>query len=80
MLIFAEHNTKVGNHSLYASNTSNSWKTGTILNEDHFLPSKINVSAVFRYLTYEPPVQDTSSELEVCEIGILGKILFCQKK
>ncbi|XP_076072679.1 uncharacterized protein LOC143044511 isoform X2 [Mytilus galloprovincialis] len=71
-ILFGEHNTKVGSHTLYASNTSNSWKTGTILFEDQFLPTRINVSAVFRYLTYVPPSQGTSAELEVCEIGILG--------
>ncbi|XP_063443552.1 multiple epidermal growth factor-like domains protein 11 isoform X2 [Mytilus trossulus] len=71
-ILFGEHNTKVGSHSLYASNTSNSWKTGTILFEDQFLPTRINVSAVLRYLTYVPPSQGTSAELEVCEIGILG--------
>ncbi|XP_052071242.1 multiple epidermal growth factor-like domains protein 10 isoform X3 [Mytilus californianus] len=71
-VLFGENTTKVGSHTLYASNTSHSWKTGTILYEEQFLPTKINVSAVFRYLTYVPPVQGKSSELEICEIGIIG--------
>ncbi|XP_063443549.1 multiple epidermal growth factor-like domains protein 10 [Mytilus trossulus] len=69
---FGENTSKVGSHIVYASNTSNSWKTGTVLYEEIVLPTRINVSAVFRYLTYVPPVQGTSSELDVCEIGVIG--------
>ncbi|CAC5417493.1 unnamed protein product [Mytilus coruscus] len=57
---------------LYASNTSISWENGTVLYQGKSLPTEIYFNVVFRYLTYVPPVQDISSELEVCEIGIIG--------
>ncbi|VDI18885.1 Hypothetical predicted protein [Mytilus galloprovincialis] len=71
-ILFGELTTKVGSHTLYASNTSNNFKTGTMVYEGQFLPTRINVRAVFRYLTYVPPVHGKSSVLEVCEIGIIG--------
>ncbi|CAC5417489.1 MEGF10_11 [Mytilus coruscus] len=63
---------KEGTHTLYASNTNNAWKSGIILYQGNTLPSEINFNAVFRYLTYVPPVKGTFSELEICEIGIIG--------
>ncbi|VDI27171.1 Hypothetical predicted protein [Mytilus galloprovincialis] len=71
-ITFGESTTREGNHTLYASNTSTSWQSGTILYKETSLPSEINVYAVFRYLTYESPVEGLFSELEVCEIGIVG--------
>ncbi|XP_052071239.1 multiple epidermal growth factor-like domains protein 10 isoform X2 [Mytilus californianus] len=69
---FGESTTREGNHTLYASNTSTSWKCGTILYKETSLPTEIHFYAVFRYLTYVPPVKKAISELEVCEIGIVG--------
>ncbi|VDI77999.1 Hypothetical predicted protein [Mytilus galloprovincialis] len=71
-ITFGESTTREGNHTLYASNTSTSWQSGTILYKETSLPSEINLYAVFRYLTYESPVEGLFSELEVCEIGIVG--------
>ncbi|CAG2255732.1 unnamed protein product [Mytilus edulis] len=67
-----ESTTREGNHTLYASNTSTSWQSGTILYKETSLSSEINLYAVFRYLTYESPVEDLLSELVVCEIGIVA--------
>ncbi|XP_052080277.1 hepatocyte growth factor receptor-like isoform X2 [Mytilus californianus] len=64
--------TKEGNHTLYASNYSGLWENGTVLFRGESLPTVINVSAVFRYLIYEPPIQNQIFKLEVCEIGIVG--------
>ncbi|XP_071178576.1 protein draper-like [Mytilus edulis] len=71
-IIFGESTTREGNHTLYASNTSTSWKSGTILYKETSLPSEIKLYAVFRYMTYESPVEGLLPELEVCEIGIVG--------
>ncbi|CAC5417490.1 unnamed protein product [Mytilus coruscus] len=74
-ITFGENTTKVGSHTLYTSNTSNFLKNGTILYDDQIVPTRVNFSAVFRYLTYVmyvSPVHGYFSELEVCEIGILG--------
>ncbi|XP_052071237.1 multiple epidermal growth factor-like domains protein 10 isoform X2 [Mytilus californianus] len=71
-ITFGESTTREGIHTIYASNTSTSWKSGTILYKETSLPSEINLHAVFRYLTYESSVESFFSELEVCEIGIVG--------
>lgn len=65
--------TKDGNHTIYASNASDLWENGTVLYRGESLPTVINVSAVFRYLTYVSRNQNKFSELEVCEIGIVGE-------
>lgn len=69
-----------GNHTVYASNTSTFWKFGTILYKETSLPTEIHLNSVFRYLTYVPPVQRGTSELEVCEIGIVGECSFIDEK
>lgn len=61
-----------GQHTIYASNTSNAWKSGTVLYNGTYLPTDINVDAVFRFITYVPPVLSPVTELELCEIGIIG--------
>ncbi|CAC5417485.1 unnamed protein product [Mytilus coruscus] len=71
-VLFSESTTREGNHTFYASNTSTSWQFGTILYKETSLPTEIHFNAVFRYLTYVPPVKKAISELEVCEIGIVG--------
>ncbi|CAC5417491.1 unnamed protein product [Mytilus coruscus] len=71
-ITFGESTAKEGNHTIYASNTSTSWKIGIILYKGNTLPSEINFNAIFRYLTYVPPAKGTVSELEVCEIEIIG--------
>ncbi|CAC5418187.1 PTPRT [Mytilus coruscus] len=64
--------TKEGHHTVYASNNSNTWNSGTVLYNGTFLPTEINFQAVFRFLTYVPPVRSPFTELELCEIGIIG--------
>ncbi|XP_076115892.1 uncharacterized protein LOC143083529 [Mytilus galloprovincialis] len=61
-----------GHHTIYASNTSNAWKSGTVLYNGTYLPTDINVDAVFRFITYVPPVLSPVTELVLCEIGIIG--------
>ncbi|VDI44159.1 receptor-type tyrosine-protein phosphatase T [Mytilus galloprovincialis] len=72
ILTFGVGTTSGGHHTVYASNTSNNWTSGTVLYNSTNLPVDVSFSAVFRYLTYVPPVQGGFSELEICEIGILG--------
>ncbi|XP_063399962.1 multiple epidermal growth factor-like domains protein 10 [Mytilus trossulus] len=64
--------TTEGYHTVYASNTSNKWTSGTVLYNGTSLPNEIKFQSVFRFLTYVPPVGNQSSELELCEIGIIG--------
>ncbi|XP_076075891.1 uncharacterized protein LOC143046657 [Mytilus galloprovincialis] len=71
-ITFGERTTLEGNHTLYASNTSTSWKFGSILYKDTLLPTEISCYVVLRYLTYVPPTEGSFSDLEVCEIGIVG--------
>ncbi|CAG2245818.1 unnamed protein product [Mytilus edulis] len=61
-----------GNHTIYASNTSHLWENETVLYMGEALSNVINVSGVFRYLTYVSRNRNKFSELEVCEIGIVG--------
>ncbi|CAG2195954.1 unnamed protein product [Mytilus edulis] len=63
--------TTEGHHTVYASNTSNTWNSGTVLYNGTYLPNEINFDAVFRVLTYVPPVHSPFIELELCEIGII---------
>ncbi|CAC5355160.1 unnamed protein product [Mytilus coruscus] len=69
---FGDRTTKDGHHTVYASNNSNTWSIGDVLYNGTTLPTEITFTAVFRYLIYVPPVNGSSSELELCEIGILG--------
>ncbi|XP_071160326.1 uncharacterized protein [Mytilus edulis] len=64
--------TNRGNHTIYASNASDLWVNGTVLYRGESVPTVINVSSIFRYLTYVSRNQNKFSELEVCEIGIVG--------
>ncbi|XP_071160360.1 uncharacterized protein [Mytilus edulis] len=61
-----------GNHTIYASKASHLWGNETVLYMGEALPNVIKVSGVFRYLTYVSRNQNKFSELEVCEIGIVG--------
>lgn len=63
-----------GYHTIYASNDSNTWNSGIVLYNGTFLPTEINIQAVFRFLTYVRPVRNPLTELELCEIGIIGKV------
>ncbi|VDI14938.1 Hypothetical predicted protein [Mytilus galloprovincialis] len=71
-ITFGKDTTNDGKHIYYASNTSDFLTNGTILYEGQIENTNINFSAVLRYLTYVPPVHDNFSELEICEIGIIG--------
>lgn len=62
-----------GNYTVYASNTSTSWKTGHVLYYGNNLPAEIKFIAVLRYLTFVPQVQLQDYILELCEIGIIGE-------
>ncbi|XP_071169585.1 uncharacterized protein [Mytilus edulis] len=71
-IILADGTTTDGYHTVYASNTSNTWTSGTVLYNGTHLPTDIYFDAVFRFLTYVPPVHSPVTELELCEIGIIG--------
>ncbi|CAC5418182.1 MEGF10_11 [Mytilus coruscus] len=71
-IILGDGTTKEGHHTFYASNESNAMNSGTVLYNGTFLPTEINFEAVFKFLTYVPPVQIPFTELELCEIGIIG--------
>ncbi|XP_071121539.1 multiple epidermal growth factor-like domains protein 10 [Mytilus edulis] len=70
--IILDDRTTEGHHTVYASNTSNNLKSGTVLYNGTYLPTDINVEAVFRFLTYVPSFHSLVTELELCEIGIIG--------
>ncbi|VDI55259.1 Hypothetical predicted protein [Mytilus galloprovincialis] len=67
--------TKEGHHTIYTSNDSNTWESGTVLYNGTILPTEIHFDAVFRFLIYVPPVQNPTIELELCEIGIIGECI-----
>lgn len=71
--LILERTTTEGDHTVYASNTSSGWKSGTVLYKDKALPTEISFFAIFRYLTYVPP-GDRYISLEICEIGVLGEL------
>ncbi|VDI12460.1 Hypothetical predicted protein, partial [Mytilus galloprovincialis] len=70
-MIFGEHTSTVDDHTIYASNLSSTWKSGSILYKGKSLPTKVNFFEVLRYLTYELATQQPSVELELCEIGVI---------
>ncbi|CAG2257240.1 MEGF10_11 [Mytilus edulis] len=70
--IILDDRTTKSQHTIYASNTSNNLKSGTVLYNGTYLPTDINVEAVFRFLTYVPSFHSLVTELELCEIGIIG--------
>lgn len=73
ILIVLDSTTKEGLHTVYASNNSNTWNSGTVLYNKTVLPSDIKFEAVFRYLTYVLSAQSQDTNLELCEIGIIGE-------
>lgn len=73
ILIVLDGTTNVGHHTVYASNESNTWNNGTVLYNGTLLPTDLNFESVFRFLTYVPLVGEQSTELELCEIGIIGE-------
>ncbi|CAC5395241.1 unnamed protein product [Mytilus coruscus] len=71
-ILLGEGTTKEGLHTVYASNYSNAWNSGTVLYTGTSLPTEINFKVFFRYVTYVHPVQGPTTDLEICEIGIIG--------
>lgn len=76
---FLEHTSTVDDHTIYASNSSSTWKSGSILYKGKSLPTKVNFFEVLRYLTYELATQQPSVELELCEIGVIGEYFINRK-
>ncbi|XP_076114506.1 uncharacterized protein LOC143082356 [Mytilus galloprovincialis] len=70
-IILADGTTTEGHHTVYASNDSNTWNSGTVLYNGTSLPTNIYFDVVFRVLTYIPPVNSPVTEHELCEIGII---------
>lgn len=60
-----------GVHTIYASNSSAFPEKVIVLYQGEAFPTAIGVHAVFRYLTYVPGLNNTFSEIEICEIGIV---------
>ncbi|XP_076112604.1 plexin-B1-like isoform X2 [Mytilus galloprovincialis] len=74
-IVFGANSTKEGNHTIHASDTNGSWENGTVSTKfepSNFTEIKFEFPAVFRYLFYVPSIQDSYSEVEICEIGIVG--------
>ncbi|CAG2229398.1 unnamed protein product [Mytilus edulis] len=71
-ILLGEGTTKEGYHTVYASNNSNTWNSGKVLYNGTVLPTEISFQEVFSFLTYMPPVGSPLTELEMCEIGIIG--------
>ncbi|XP_063399474.1 uncharacterized protein LOC134684090 [Mytilus trossulus] len=71
-ILLGDDTLKEGHHTFYASNNSDAWKSGTLLYNETVLSTDIKFEAVFRILTYIPPVQVPITDLEFCEIGIIG--------
>lgn len=78
--LILEHITTVGDHIIYASNTSSSLKKGTVLYQEKALPAEVNLSTVFRYLTFELLPQQDFVILELCEIGVIGELFLYSNK
>ncbi|XP_063398995.1 platelet endothelial aggregation receptor 1-like [Mytilus trossulus] len=72
LFVILGEGTTDGYHTIYASNDSNTWNNGIVLYNETSVPTEINLQAVFRFLTYARPVQNPFTELELCEIGIIG--------
>ncbi|CAC5418190.1 PTPRT [Mytilus coruscus] len=71
-ILLGEGTTKEGHHTVYSSNNSNTWNSGTVLYNGTYVSTEINFTAFFRFLTYVPPVHNPFTDLELCEIGIIG--------
>lgn len=63
----------MGYHTVYGSNDSNIWNSGIVLYNGTILPPEIKFQEVVRFLTYVPPVGIPFTNLELCEIGIIGE-------
>lgn len=61
------------NHTIYATNYSTIWETGAILYRNESLPTMIKVDVICRYIIYASTILDHFSDLEVCEIEIVGE-------
>ncbi|VDI83389.1 Hypothetical predicted protein [Mytilus galloprovincialis] len=66
------NSTMKGVHTIYASNSSAFPEKVIVLYQGEAFPTAIGVHAVFRYLTYVPGLNNTFSEIEICEIGIVA--------
>ncbi|XP_071176446.1 uncharacterized protein [Mytilus edulis] len=71
-ITFTVNTTQKINHTIYASNDSTIWENGAILYRNESLPSMIKVDVICRYIIYASTIRDHFSDLEVCEIGIVG--------
>ncbi|XP_071121659.1 multiple epidermal growth factor-like domains protein 6 [Mytilus edulis] len=71
-IILGDGTTTEGYNTVYASNTSNTWSSEPVLYNGTSLPNEIHFESVFRFLTFVLPVGNLSTELELCEIGIIG--------
>ncbi|CAC5412432.1 PTPRT [Mytilus coruscus] len=72
IILLGDGTIKEGYHTVYSSNNSDTWHSGTVLYNGTVLSIDIKFEAVFRFLTYVPSVQSPVTDLELCEIGIIG--------
>ncbi|CAC5383463.1 PLXNA [Mytilus coruscus] len=71
-LIICDSTTKEVNHTIYASNITGSRTNRTLLYSGNITGiADIMIDNIFRYLIYELSLHD-DSEVEICEIGIVG--------
>ncbi|VDI25636.1 Hypothetical predicted protein, partial [Mytilus galloprovincialis] len=71
-LTLTVNTTQKVNHTIYATNYSTIWETEAILYRNESLPTMIKVDVICRYIIYASTILDHFSDLEVCEIEIVG--------
>ncbi|CAC5406999.1 unnamed protein product [Mytilus coruscus] len=64
--------TFLGNHTLYCSNTTDSWVDGTQLYHGKILDNDIGVFGFCKYVVYCPSILNDYSKVDLCEIEIGG--------
>ncbi|XP_052067781.1 multiple epidermal growth factor-like domains protein 6 isoform X3 [Mytilus californianus] len=70
--VFGDKTTDDDGHTVYCSNTTDTWNDGTLLYRGKRLETDINVFVVCIYLIYVPPMLNGDSLVELCEIEIGG--------
>ncbi|CAC5415244.1 unnamed protein product [Mytilus coruscus] len=67
---FGDETPSVGNHTLYCSNTTDSWAEDTQLYHGKHLHKDIEVFGFCKYVIYLPPISNENPKIDICEIEI----------
>ncbi|CAC5381245.1 Receptor-type tyrosine-protein phosphatase beta,Tyrosine-protein phosphatase non-receptor type 1,Receptor-type tyrosine-protein phosphatase R [Mytilus coruscus] len=71
-LTIGDETPSVSNHTLYCSNTTDSWTEATQLYHGIHLFKDIEVFGFCKYVIYLPPILNENSKINLCEIEIGG--------